>query len=357
MTIQVGNTLDSIKLINGNDGTVGGLYVTASSSDNVVLRKFEIWDCTSNGGSAAGCLAYNFNTLLLDQCVFDGNVLSGSGTYGGAIAYFSSGNLTITDSVFNENTAELDAGGIYSQNSGTITCTGSTFTLNGTSSTGASYTDGGCLYSYGGGIMTFTDCKFDGNYTLATGSGGVAFSWDGEDITFINCTLTNNEAEYGGCFSNYSSGNVYCVNCTVADNEARDSGGGGVSSEFGPTFTNCIIWGNYDDLGTDNFETTATVTYSDVEGGYTGTGNVNDNPNFKAAGDDPYDLASASAAVDSGNAGATNYPSTDILGRARVDDPDTTNTGAGTPAYSDMGAYEMQVAVAAFVGSLLLLNN
>ncbi|GAG30690.1 unnamed protein product, partial [marine sediment metagenome] len=37
-------------------------------------------------------------------------------------------------------------------------------------------------------------------------------------------------------------------------------------------------------------------------------------------------------------------PASDIEGNSRVDDPDTTNTGTGTPDYADIGAYEYQVA-------------
>jgi hypothetical protein len=62
---------------------------------------------------------------------------------------------------------------------------------------------------------------------------------------------------------------------------------------------------------------TTTATYSDVQGGYTGTGNI--------------DAADGDAA-----------PELDIEGNPRVDDTATANTGVGTPSYADMGAYEYQ---------------
>ena len=53
-----------------------------------------------------------------------------------------------------------------------------------------------------------------------------------------------------------------------------------------------------------------------------------------------YHLTAGSAAIDSANADATGEPALDIEGQARVDDPATTDTGAGTRTYDDRGAYE-----------------
>jgi parallel beta-helix repeat protein len=55
-----------------------------------------------------------------------------------------------------------------------------------------------------------------------------------------------------------------------------------------------------------------------------------------------YHLTAGSPAIDSANSGASNERATDIEGNARVDDPATTNTGAGTRSYDDRGAYEFQ---------------
>ncbi len=55
-----------------------------------------------------------------------------------------------------------------------------------------------------------------------------------------------------------------------------------------------------------------------------------------------YHLSAGSPAIDSANADAPNEPNSDIDGSPIVDDPATTNTGAGTPVYHDRGAYEFQ---------------
>ena len=56
------------------------------------------------------------------------------------------------------------------------------------------------------------------------------------------------------------------------------------------------------------------------------------------AGD--YHLTAGSPAIDSANSGASNEPAADLDGNARVDDPATANTGAGSRTYDDRGAYE-----------------
>ncbi len=55
-----------------------------------------------------------------------------------------------------------------------------------------------------------------------------------------------------------------------------------------------------------------------------------------------YHLTLGSPAIDSANSNASNEPLYDIEGTARVDDPETVNTGAGTRSYDDRGAYEYQ---------------
>ena len=55
-----------------------------------------------------------------------------------------------------------------------------------------------------------------------------------------------------------------------------------------------------------------------------------------------YHINPGSPAIDSANSAAPNEPSTDMEGNPRSDDPSSPNTGAGTFAYYDRGAYEFQ---------------
>jgi parallel beta-helix repeat protein len=65
-------------------------------------------------------------------------------------------------------------------------------------------------------------------------------------------------------------------------------------------------------------------------------------PHFASAAGWNLQLSGGSPAIDSANSLASGEQATDILGRARVDDPATPNTGNPSGSYYDRGAYEYQ---------------
>jgi hypothetical protein len=107
------------------------------------------------------------------------------------------------------------------------------------------------------------------------------------------------------------------------------------------------------------------IRYSDVQGGWTGTGNINADPLFVRApapgpdgrwgtdDDDFGDLRpqSGSPAIDSGNSAAVPAGiTTDLAGNLRFTDvPAAPDTGAGPAPIVDMGAYEA-TATPALIG-------
>jgi parallel beta-helix repeat protein len=66
------------------------------------------------------------------------------------------------------------------------------------------------------------------------------------------------------------------------------------------------------------------------------------NPRFVNASAWNLQLSAGSPAIDSANSLASGEQTTDILGNARVDDPNTPNTGNPAGSYYDRGAYEYQ---------------
>ena len=100
------------------------------------------------------------------------------------------------------------------------------------------------------------------------------------------------------------------------------------------TVMNSIFYGNYPDQIYNADTSTCTVTYSNVEGGYTGTTNILGYVGFIDSLNDLH-LNSSSSCIDAANGSVA--PPADKDGNERYDHPSHTNV---TGTYVDMGAYE-----------------
>ncbi len=187
-----------------------------------------------------------------------------------------------------------------------------------------------------------TNCTFSGN-TASIGHGGGMHN-SGSSPTVTNCTFSANVSTFnlgGGMYNNGSSPTVTL--CTFSGNTAA-SGGGMDSSAGSPTVTNCILWNDSPDELSGG---TPAVAYSNIQGGWPGTGNIDADPLFVDPGSGDYHLSPGSPCIDAGNNNAVPVGiTTDLDGNPRfVDDPDTVDTGLGDPPVVDMGAYEFQGAL------------
>jgi predicted outer membrane repeat protein len=145
------------------------------------------------------------------------------------------------------------------------------FTITNGNANGAAQADkcGGGMYNYYSSPAV-TNCTFSGN---TAGSGGGMYNYYSSPAV-TNCTFSGNSATYGGgIYSNYY-GSPAVTNCTFSGNSATY--GGGIYSGS-PTVTNCILWA---DVPSEMYRSTPIVTYSDVQGGWIGTGNIDADPLF-----------------------------------------------------------------------------
>ncbi|MCP4677273.1 MAG: hypothetical protein GY854_17515 [Deltaproteobacteria bacterium] len=300
--------------IRGGTGDGGGMY-NHEASPTVRNCVFE----ENAGGKGGGMYIYNASPTV-EHCAFENN----RGTDGAGL-YIEGGAPKVTSCTFTGNTATGSGGGVHNLG-GDPRIVNCVFIDN----QGA---DGAGIYNESG-APTLINCAINEN--TATGSGGGMHNLGG-DPRIVNCTFLSNQATDGGGM--YSSGGSDVINCTFNGNTATGSGGGMYNSGASTNVTNCVLFGDSPDEIHDD-SATPIVTYSAVEGGYPGAGNIASDPYFVGT---TGHFAHWSPCIDSGNSDALPADSDDI-----DDDGNTTEIlpidldgkDRVISTHVDMGAYE-----------------
>ncbi|MHC4396844.1 MAG: right-handed parallel beta-helix repeat-containing protein [Planctomycetota bacterium] len=274
-----------------------GFYFHNSEGPDSVLNGFTITngyaygqDNNRHGGGAIRC---DNSSPVINNCIIKNNSAAWDG--GGINNYRSA--PTINNCVFIENSAIKNDGGAINNYRSNPIITNCTFINNS-------------AYDWGGGIRNvyssnpvITNCLFSRN---VSDEGGGIFNYDNSNPTILNCTFCGNSAPTGGSVVyNQEESYVTVINSIVWDNVGSEIAGGGYN-----------------------------ISYSNIEDGYPGEGNIDIDPGFAFSTD--CHLIRDSACIDAGtNTPAGGLTARDIDGNPRVLD----GNGDGT-AVVDMGAYE-----------------
>lgn len=184
------------------------------------------------------------------------------------------------------------------------------------------YNNGGAICIENSAPLIIGNVLMDNDaFSGPTGYGGAIYSFQSEAFICGNL-ITGNDAENGSAlFLSYDSslitnnlivnnpntyfdprGTIYCdnesetvfTNNTIADNAEEAFYGDGSQM----TISNCILWGN----GPVQIEGSFSLSYSDIQGGYPGTGNISDTPCFIPGSLSDYHLnPDSSPCIDAGN--------------------------------------------------------
>ena len=245
-----------------------GFYFNGSEDANSVLAGFTI---TGGYHEQGGGILCESSSPTVTDCVFIGNSVAVDG--GGMCNYSSSPTVTNCTFISNET---ADEGGAMFNAGGSPTVTSCVFTGNSAGD------DGGGMYNDWESSPKVTGCIFSGNEATNCG-GGMYNCYSADDSILTNCTFSGNTAGEagGGMYNRNSSPTV--TNCTFTGNNAATYGGGIFNYNSEPTLKQCILWANIARIGTqihNDGTSVATVSYSDVQNGWLGIGNIDIDPNL-----------------------------------------------------------------------------
>jgi len=300
---------------NSSTGAGGAINATGTSGS------LDLQDCTFRNNSSSGAggainAASMGGSLSLQSCSFFGNASAGG--RGGAVS-IQGGDASIADSVFRGNSVRQVCG----------ECAARGF--------------GGGLFVDGSANVSVRNSQFIGNDAYASGNGNYCGSGEAYGsgvyvnsgaIILKSSLLSCNTARADGCsraiggLALYVAGGAVTVeNSTIA----RNASAAGVHIAGGKSdIKNSIIY--FNNSNGAQVGGTANITYSDVQGGVAGEGNINFNPAFEGTGCEPDDfkLLPGSPAIDAGNPDSQ-YNDTCF--------PPSTGNDAQHQALNDMGAF------------------
>ena len=305
-------------IIKNNSLAYGGGITIHNSSPTLLNNVISNNTVTYNCGGVS--IVFGSNPYL------EGNIISNNTAYAAGGILISDSSPTLVDNVIIGNSVADISGGVHIQYD-----SNPVFLNNIICNNSGTYAGG--LHIVLGAVPTIQNCHIYGNNAGISGGGIRVYE---ADIDVTGCTISDNYASYGGGINVYNA-EIEVINCTISDNHANSNGGGicnGVDSNS--SIVNCILWNNtpqeiYVVSGS------VTATYSDIQGGWAGTGNIDEDPLFVGTGDNPYSLLEDSPCIDAGDPDTigSNLLPWDIIGNIRIWDGD----GDGI-AIIDMGAYE-----------------
>ena len=296
--------IEGFTFSNGSADNGGAIYVDHSAPT--------LANNTFSGNRAVywgGAVMLSRSPATLTSNTFAGNW---SGNEGGAL-HLTASAAAVTDNTFTGNTARFWGGAIRLIVS-SPTLTNNTFAGN------SAGVEGGALHAVTSS-PTLANCTFNGN--TATGVGGAVYLLNASP-TLANCTFSGNTAtEVGGAVCLIRASPTI-ANCTFARGSASlgsaiYANAGGPTTPSLPVIVNSIVWGN-SSPSISVFYSTATFSYSNIQGGHAGEGNIAVDPLFVDAAHDDLHLQPDSPCIGAGTWSA-GVPGADMEGSLRPNPP------------------------------------
>jgi len=261
---------EGVTIIGGFVGTETAASQSNPTSNITIVDGGGTEQCVKSANHSAGTVLRGFS------------IRSGHDTddHGGGGLMLSESKALILQCIFENNTASQVAGAVMIRGSSSPQFVNCIFRHNGATERNDPPHEGGALF-LDSSSARFTNCLFHDN---KAGQGGAVATSNGGAI-FTNCTFANNQATWkrGGAVSDPSE-SVVLRNCILWDNTRVEEAPPALPPPdqiFGPG---------------DGPK----VTYSAVQGGWAGTGNIDADPQFVNAAQGNYRLQETSPCKDVG---------------------------------------------------------
>ncbi len=281
---------DSAPTLTGNI-----IQINAGCGVRALGSSLTLVGCTirdNTGPSGAGiCVGGESETEVV---LLDCHIIGNRAEIAGGGLHTSGGLLHLERCLFEENDGGLGAGGVNQSSLGVLEVLRCEFRGNS-----ASFGAGGLLIS---GEARILSCRIEGN---SAGVGGGLYIGGTQSVLVERCVIDGNVASTrsGGVAVSGALAEVLLRHCSFFDNTGEVAGAIG-SDLVGPTadavLENCILWQN-GDAPIQEKDFTVTITYSDVEGGWDGEGNIDEDPLFVDAENGDFRLTEDSPCIDAGD--------------------------------------------------------
>ncbi|MEW5802295.1 MAG: choice-of-anchor Q domain-containing protein [bacterium] len=286
-----------------NSAQAGGGVYCDRSSPTIVACLITKNIATAHEGPRGGGGIYSYNSApKITACTISNNQAS----CGGGILCFGPTccQPKIVDCTIGQNQASSKGGGIYCQ-CDNLSIANSTIDENSADAGGGIY----CTWPLNGFATrwTVTNCIISRN-SANSGAGIYALGYYGSESDFV-------------IESPFISPVI--TNCTIVKNSASLTGGGIISDMMAPAITNCILWENSPNQIVDQHSgstfpggirrgyrgrgntiqvpgSSLKITYSNIQSGYRGLGNINLPPVFMNPALGDYHLQYESPCIDAG---------------------------------------------------------
>ncbi len=273
---------------NGSANSGGGIKI--SNTTSAASGLLEITSCTieantaSQSNGAGVWVNSKSGTIRFKNCHFKNNQCTVNNGYAYGGGAFTDGNVEFILCIFSNNLVRGYSGGISG--------------VNGAGNGGAVYIQSG-IVNFANTIINNNRSEGYSDFFRAGYAYGGGVHINAGQISFYNSIITTNSASGqsgtfgGGLYIN--AGTSQIENSTFADNFPYAIQNNTDTIDV----LNSILF--FNNGGGTNPQVTGKlrITYSDIQNGYTGAGNINFNPLF--AGSGSYKIVSPSLCIDAGN--------------------------------------------------------